>query len=228
MTVDQNLLSFYSIFDEPDALETAQSWMKRRQGRYHRDGIRQKDSEEMALRDAENRYAPDGVLLDEPEEVPMRKLAADDSRRTIQARQKRMEAELKAKSPEPEPAEPAQDWPFRISPKAAAAELEAGDGRESEYEARVEWVGQNLNSPLATPAKAPCNAAWSMLIWASAQTKDFYSIERQVMAKREAEDQEEAALEVDLNKFRELIGRFDCWKRLEARVKSGEIQLEYN
>jgi len=218
---EQRVLTFYKMFTDQLELEAAKDWISSRVQAYQREGVFRAESQVLALRDAELRYGPEGFLLAEPLDVPMEKIPADDPRRTVTSRRVKNASKVESVS------EVDAGWPFRISRKAAAMELEVGDGRESDYPSRVEWVGQNLNSPLATPSTAPCNASWSMLIWATANQKDFYGIERQVMAKRDAEDEEEAALEVDLNRFRELIGRFSCWKKLELRVRSGEIELDY-
>jgi hypothetical protein len=117
------------------------------------------------------------------------------------------------------------DWPFRISRGEAALELADGEGRTSSYADRVEWVSQNLDMPSATPLAAPCNAAWSMLVWGTVNRKEFFAQQRQLMSKRELEHTEEAELDADLKKFDDLISRFGCYRKLDAMIQSGELDL---
>jgi hypothetical protein len=191
------------------------------------DGIRKPDAEELALRDTKDRFFIDGKMREEPVTVQLTRLSITDSRRTLVAQQAKREAALEEKQNKV-PTEPQLGWPFRITREEAATELIAGDDRTSEYGERIEWVGRNLNSPLARPETAPCNASWSMLIWATDNPKEFFAIERQVMNKRNEEVEAEEALEIDLNKFEDLIGRFSCWRRLDERVRNGDIVLEYD
>lgn len=120
---------------------------------------------------------------------------------------------------------PQPDWPFRISRGEAALELADGEGRTSSYADRVEWVAQHLDMPSATPLTAPCNAAWSMLVWATVNRKDFFAQQRQIMSKRELEHAEEAELDADLKRFEDLIGQFSCYRKLDAMIQSGELDL---
>jgi hypothetical protein len=120
---------------------------------------------------------------------------------------------------------PQPDWPFRISRDEAALELGEGEGRTSSYADRVEWVSQNLDMPSATPLAAPCNAAWSMLVWGTVNRKEFFAQQRQLMSKRELQHAEEAELDADLKKFEDLISRFGCYRKLDAMIQSGELDL---
>lgn len=120
---------------------------------------------------------------------------------------------------------PQVDWPFAISRSDAAQEIAEGIGRTSSYAERVEWVSQHLEMPTATPRKAPCNAAWSMLAWAVNSRKEFYFQERQLMSRREPERPEETAIDISPKRLDDLINRFRCWKRLDAMIQSGELDL---
>jgi hypothetical protein len=120
---------------------------------------------------------------------------------------------------------PQVDWPFAISRSDAAEEIAEGTGRTSSYAKRIAWVSQHLDMPTATPRKAPCNAAWSMLAWAVNSRKEFYSQERQLMSRREPERPEETAIDVAPKRIADVISRFSCWRRLEEDVRSGKLVL---
>jgi hypothetical protein len=203
--------------------DEANVWMRRRESEYRGVGLKVEFASEFALRDAEDRYTDGmGRLRDEPVTVYATEVEDTDPRLTQIARRDRSGVVLK---PHRVVREPELGWVFRITRDEARAQLEAGDGRTSDYCDRVEWVSQNLNSPLASPENAPCNAAWSMLLWATDNQKEFFSIQRQVMSKAEFGGAEDEALAADLKVFEDLISRFSCWNRLDAKVKSGEIQL---
>lgn len=127
-------------------------------------------------------------------------------------------------TPSHRPVSPEAPWPFRISQHEADCELEAGNGRTSGYAERVEWVSQNLDNLSARPSSAPCNAAWSMLTWATENRKDFYAQQRQLMSRRELE-QAEKELQRDFARFEELMQRFSCWKRIGEKIDAGEIEV---
>ena len=211
-----------------DQKKEARAWFRRRESEYRDDGLRKDDAEELTLRDSRDRYFDSlGNVLEELVTVHMTELPASDSRRTNVAQKAKKEQAAAAGKPR-EPREPDSGWLFRINRKEAVKELEAGDGRTSDYSSRVEWVGQNLNSPLARPRTAPCNAAWAMLIWAADNQKEFFALEQRVMNKQNIEEEAEAALEVDLRRLTSIIGEFGCWRRLDERIRSGDIQLEYD
>ena len=121
---------------------------------------------------------------------------------------------------------PQPSWPYRISRDEADSELEAGCGRTSSYATRVEWVSQHLDHLSARPSTAPCNAAWSMLIWATENRKEFYAQQRQFLSKGEQEGEEQRAVERDFKRFDELIKKFACWKRFDGKLEEMGVYTE--
>jgi hypothetical protein len=227
MGISENL-QLLEMIPVGDLRNEVRQWLARRESDYRDDGVRSDTAKELTLRDAQDRYLDShDRVLEEVVQVHMTILPVSDSRRTNVAQKAKKEQAAAAGKPR-EPREPDSGWLFRINRKEAVKELEAGDGRTSDYSSRVEWVGQNLNSPLARPRTAPCNAAWAMLIWAADNQKEFFALEQRVMNKQNIEEEAEAALEVDLRRLTSIIGEFGCWRRLDERIRSGDIQLEYD
>lgn len=162
----------------------------------------------------------------EPVPVVMQDLAPGDERRVVKSQQAKKAEAMEAKTAKV-PKEPESGWPFRITRKEALEQLATGADRISEYSERVEWVSRNMGSPLASPERAPCNASWALLLFATDNPKDFFNIERQVMAKQHTEAEAEVALDADLSRLQELIDSFSCYRELNDRVNSGEIVLNY-
>ena len=110
------------------------------------------------------------------------------------------------------------DWPFEVSRKDVRKELIRGAGRKSSYAERVEWGSQHLDNPLVRPKTAPCNASWSMLVWAMENRKEFYAQQRQLMAKKDEVDEVEQAVQEDSQKYLDLLAGFECFERLSEKV----------
>jgi hypothetical protein len=105
---------------------------------------------------------------------------------------------------------PDPDWPFEVSRRVVREELIAGVDRKSSYGERVEWVSQHLDDPLVRPSTAPCNAAWSMLVWAQENRKV---------------DAEEREILEDTSRFLEILNSFECFTKLSAAVRGGEYDV---
>tara|TARA_R110002020_G_scaffold111625_6_gene257451 strand:- start:6290 stop:6754 length:465 start_codon:yes stop_codon:yes gene_type:complete len=125
---------------------------------------------------------------------------------------------LEIESPDP-------DWPFEVSRRVVREELISGIDRQSAYGERVEWVSQHLDDPLVRPATAPCNAAWSMLVWAQENRKEFYAQQRQVEGKKDEVDAEEKEIQDDSKKYLKLLEGFECFQKLSAAVQGGEFDV---
>ena len=120
---------------------------------------------------------------------------------------------------------PDPDWPFEVSRRVVREELIAGVDRKSSYGERVEWVSQHSDDPLVRPSTAPCNAAWSMLVWAQENRKEFYAQQRQVESKKDEEDAEEREILEDTSRFLEILNSFECFTKLSAAVRGGEYDV---
>ena len=119
-------------------------------------------------------------------------------------------------------------WRFRISRAEASDELAAGSGRQSGYAERVEWVSQHLDTLSARPSTAPCNAAWSMLLWATENRKDFYSQQRQLMGRLEPDTDTTPETRRDMTRFQEQMQRLACWRQLEQRLDLDTVPIYWD
>ena len=115
------------------------------------------------------------------------------------------------------------DWPFDVGRAEVRAELIAGVDRTSSYAERVEWVRQHLDDPLVRPSTAPCNASWSMLVWAMDNRKEFFQQQRQVMSKKDENEREAREMELDAEKYLKLIEGFECFRKLDERVGDWDV-----
>jgi len=131
--------------------------------------------------------------------------------------------ELREVPLEIEPPDP--EWPFEVSRRVVREELIAGVDRKSAYGERVEWVSQHLDDPLVRPSTAPCNAAWSMLVWAQENRKEFYAQQRQVQSKKDEVDAESKEIQDDTGKYLKILEGFECFHRLSDAVRGGEYEV---
>jgi hypothetical protein len=159
-----------------------------------------------------------GELID----VPLRELPLDDHRLLKQetVRRERSLVVRRERGVQDE-----GEWPFEIDREAARDQLIECGGRESKYVDRVEWVSHNLDNPLATPSSAPCNASWSMLVWATVNRKDFYAQLGRTMGKQDGEGEEEKEIRADFGRFEKLIDGFTGFRRLDELIQQEHMEI---
>ena len=208
-------------------LSELHSWRPRREHSYVLAGWKKREACRQSWLDARYRYFDGAELRDELEDVEQLELRGDDARLTVaeSRRRDRVALERVRLSGEIDRAEKG-GWPFTISKEDASVELEEGESRSSSYAERLEWVSQNLDKMSATPLLAPCNASWSMLVWAKDNRKEFYAQQRQFLSKGEQEGEEQRAIERDFKRFDELIRKFACWKRFDGKLEGMGVYTE--
>lgn len=210
-------------------LSSAMDWRDDRELAYVKgDGWKQREGFLQSWLDCRDRYMDGGVLRSVPESVDRVVVKSDDSRLTVSEARRRERREIEFDRERRDRAREvvAPDWPFSISRDEASVELESGEGRSSSYGERLEWVAQNLDKRSVRPSDAPCNGSWSMLVWAVENRKDFYSQQRQFVARGEQEGEEQKVLDRDFGRFEKMIERFSCWRRLDTRVEELGVYRE--
>lgn len=111
--------------------------------------------------------------------------------------------------------QPTDDWPFWITEDNARKQVAAGIGREASYDVEVMWVADNIGNADATPAAAPSNASWRLLLMSCADKAQMRQFFQQHYAKVRGGDDDSTEKDrrtrsIDIES---VLGRFESWRK---------------
>lgn len=104
---------------------------------------------------------------------------------------------------------------FKASKQKIELELKEGASRVGDYEFEVEWVANNIGNLSASPAEAPSNAAWNMLVHAmrnAAQESAFYNNHYKPIQQKKSQENEGVLQRKQEIRTFDLLNQFKKWK----------------